>query len=201
MSTWIGVWLRWTLATAIGWSAGEAVASLVPEDSVLGGALHTAVIGVILGASQWLVLRRSIDVGGQWIVATTAGSAIGGAIGIAASFASGADVIQPWALLPFGIMLGLAQWLVLRTKLAGASWWTVVSTLGLPLSFIVGLVVSFSLGFEWEEVDPFFRVESLSFFGAVAGAVLGILSGALLVALLRNARGDSARAIARVSQA
>ena len=201
MSTWIGVWLGWTAATAIGWGAGEALASVVPEDTLLVGALHMAVSAVFLGMTQWLVLRRSIDVGREWIVATTAGSAIGGAIGIAASFASGADAIQPWALLPFGAVLGLSQWLVLRTKFAGSFWWTVVATLGLPLSFTVGLVVSFSLGFEWERVDPFFRAESLAFFGAVAGIVFGSLSGAVLVALLRNARGDSERALTRVSQA
>jgi hypothetical protein len=180
-----GLWLEWIVATAIGWSAGEAVASLVPEDTVLLGTLHSAVIGVLLGTVQWLILRRHIETAGRWVLATVVGSAVGGAVGLAASFAAGATVIQPWALLPFGVALGVCQWFVLRTHVPGSGWWMLAYALGLPLSFVVGLVVSFTIGFEWENVDAIFRVVSLAFFGAVAGAVFGGLSGALLVRLLR----------------
>jgi hypothetical protein len=182
---WI-VWLQWITATGIGWAFGEAAASFISEDSVLLGTVHTAVSGVVLGMSQWLVLRSRIEMAGRWIVATAIGSGLGGAVGFAASFASGASVIQPWALLPLGVALGVCQWLILRSQLARAGWWILAYALGLPVSFVVGLLVSFALGFEWEGVDAVFRVVSLGFFGMVTGAVFGAISGALLIALLRN---------------
>jgi hypothetical protein len=183
-----GLWLQWLAATAIGWAAGEAVASFVPEDTILLGTIHTAVIGLVLGTMQWLILRRHIDMAGRWVAATVIGSGLGGAVGLAASFAAGATVIQPWALLPFGVALGVCQWFVLRTQFAGSGWWTLAYALGLPLSFVIGLIASFSIGFEWENVDAIFRVVSLAFFGAVAGAVFGMLSGGLLVWFLHHPR-------------
>jgi hypothetical protein len=191
-----GLWLQWLAATAIGWAAGEAMASFVPEDTILLGTVHAAVLGLALGTMQWLILRRHIEMAGRWVLATLIGSAVGGAVGLAASFAAGATVIQPWALLPFGIALGGCQWFVLRTRFAGAGWWTLAYALGLPVSFVVGLVVSFSVGFEWENVDAIFRVVSLTFFGAVAGAVFGMLSGGLLVWFLRHPRLDAELATA-----
>jgi hypothetical protein len=137
-----------------------------------------------------------IEMAGRWVVVTVIGSAIGGAVGMAASFAAGATVIQPWALIPFGIALGVCQWLVLRTRFAGSGWWTLAYAVGLPLSFVVGLIVSFSMGFEWENVDASFRVVSLAFFGAVAGAVFGMLSGGLLVWFLRHPGLDAKLAAA-----
>src|SRR4030081_146521 len=125
---------------------------------------------------------------GRWVAATVIGSGLGGAVGLAASFAAGATVIQPWALLPFGVALGVCQWFVLRTQFAGSGWWTLAYALGLPLSFVIGLIASFSIGFEWENVDAIFRVVSLAFFGAVAGAVFGMLSGGLLVWFLHHPR-------------
>jgi hypothetical protein len=184
------LWLQWLVATAIGWAAGEAVASFVPEDTILLGTIHTALIGLVLGTMQWLILRRHIEMAARWILATLIGSAVGGAVGLAASFAAGATVIQPWALLPFGLALGVCQWLVLRARFPWSGWWTLAYALGLPLSFVVGLVVSFSIGFEWENVDAIFRVVSLAFFGAVAGALFGMLSGGLLVWFLRHPRLD-----------
>jgi len=183
-----GLWVQWLTATAIGWAVGEAVGSFVSEDTILLGTIHSAVIGVVLGTTQWLVLRRHIEMAALWVVATVIGSAIGGAIGLGASFAAGATVIQPWALLPFGVALGACQWCVLRTRFAGSGWWTLAYALGLPVSFVIGLVASFAIGFEWENVDVWFRVVSLAFFGGVAGAVFGMLSGGVLVWFLHHPR-------------
>jgi len=167
----MGLWLQWLAATAIGWAAGEAVASFVPEDTIVLGTIHTAVIGSCPGTMQWLILRRHIEMAGRWVAATVIGSGLGGAVGLAASFAAGATVIQPWALLPFGVALGVCQWFVLRTQFAGSGWWTLAYALGLPLSFVIGLIASFSIGFEWENVDAIFRVVSLASSGPSRGGM------------------------------
>jgi hypothetical protein len=191
-----GLWLEWTAASAIGLAIGQAVASIVPQDSVPLGALYAAVMGLPFGFVQWLVLRRRLESSARWIPATALGSAVGGGVGLAASFAAGETVIQPWAIFLFGGALGVSQWLVLRARVTRASWWVLMVTLGFPLSFVVGLFVSFTLGFGWFDVDPIFGVVSLAFFGAVAGAVFGSTSGALLVWLLRAPRRLAAPAVA-----
>ena len=80
----------WTGATAIGVGLGLAVALALPEGTGLAGkvaegAVHGAAIGVIVGAAQWLALRRRLA-GARWwvpvsVVAWTLGAAIGDFVG------------------------------------------------------------------------------------------------------------------------
>ena len=79
------LWLRWVLASVVGWGVGGVV--LGPVFSVVepafgllvGGAAVGAIGGAALGVLQWLVLRRQLARAGWWIVASTIGWAVGGA--------------------------------------------------------------------------------------------------------------------------
>jgi len=79
---------------------------------------------------------------GRWVAATVIGSGLGGAVGLAASLPRVATVIQPWALLPFGVALGVCQWFVLRTQSPAPAVDTCLCA-RLPLSFVIGLIASF----------------------------------------------------------
>jgi hypothetical protein len=95
-----------------------------------------------------------------------------------------------------GLVPGTMHWVILRQHIEMAARWILATVLGSPVggaiglgaSFAVGQVVSFSIGFEWENVDAIFRVVSLAFFGAV----FGMLSGGLLVWSVRHPRRDAA---------
>lgn len=116
------------------------------------------VSGALGGAAQWLVLRSWLPSMRGWVLATSIGSAIAFAIsnrvwsatllpppeGVMGSF------MPPVSVLPLfvfggisGLVLGVAQWLVLRTKLPQASWWIPLSGIGmLGESLVVGVLQS-----------------------------------------------------------
>lgn len=67
----------WVVATALGWTGvgavAERLAGLVAVDLVLG----YTVLGAIVGALQWLVLRRHVARAWWWLAANPAGLALG----------------------------------------------------------------------------------------------------------------------------
>jgi hypothetical protein len=179
-------WLQWVLANIVGWAAGEAVGFFLPENTLLTGTLHMMVMGAAGGIAQWFILRRYLEPVGWWALTTSLAMGIGGAVGLAASYAAGMELLQPWAVLFLGLAIGIGQWLILRRHLSRAGWWVLVNTLGLPIGFVLALIIAFSLGFEWEQVGVAFALISLTFFGAVAGALYSAITGGVLVWLLRQ---------------
>src|SRR4051794_15962448 len=75
-------WIRW-LPTVFGFPAGGAIAMGVVGhlDSVSAALLGGAISGAVIGAGQWLALRRMLPGAIWWIAATAVGQAIGLAIG------------------------------------------------------------------------------------------------------------------------
>jgi len=70
----------WILATAVGWTLGWAVVMagviVPPQPDLAGSMLAGAIIGLIVGLSQWLVLRLAVDQAGWWVLASTIGWAV-----------------------------------------------------------------------------------------------------------------------------
>ena len=107
------------------------------------------ILGLIAGLLQFLVIRRLIPRAGGWILATFLGWTI--TFGIVALVSvlnpSGVVVITLSAvqfLFTFlGVMLGLAQWLVLKPQVRQSGWWILVSTLAWGLTgLIIGSTIS-----------------------------------------------------------
>jgi len=101
-------------------------------------------------------------------------SALGGGIGFALGFAvsgtlpdfvgrTGRDVVLFGI---FGGLVGVAQWLVLRTRIVGAGWWVSVSFFAW---IVIGALAS-----------PLEQTISLALAPAVAGAVVGVLQSLVL---------------------
>jgi hypothetical protein len=93
---------RWILASIAGWVAGWVIALLiVPSDfRVLAG----IVLGVSVGAAQWLVLRREVYAAGWWIIISALAWATG--IGLVPG-------VLTSGVMP-GTMTGIALELLLR---------------------------------------------------------------------------------------
>jgi hypothetical protein len=168
-----GFWLLWVLATTAGWAVGLVVGDAV-GNAVLNAvgdavgwavveAVAGAVVGAVSGVAQWLILRRQVRRAGWWILASTAGWAVGLTMGDAAGKAVGLAVTGAVA----GAVIGVAQWLLLRRQVRRAGWWILASTAGWAVGDAVGL--------------------------AVIGAVSGIITGAVLVWLLRQPRREDER--------
>jgi cation transport ATPase len=177
-----GLIFWWTLATMIGIIlgvvVGDSVSSAMRGGDVFSYSITDATL-IIIGSigfsgGQWLILRRHISDSIWWILATTIGVAVGGAI---ASSTFGNIVYNSsifMAIAMIGFAVGVAQWLVLRRQITKGGWWIAITTVSLPLSFAVGNIVGF----------PVFNVAGT----AVSGGMLGIISAFTLEWLLRTRR-------------
>lgn len=163
-----GLWLRWTLLSALGLALGipAGLAVGIPVEALLGmmvvAPAVTAVIGSMLGASQWILLRRQFEHAGGWVLCSAVGLTIGLTAGVVAVEVGGQALLgRPVSLatldlwgralgLAFaggvgGAVLGAAQWLVLRRRVEGAGRWVAVSTAALALGFSGGSLLADSV--------------------------------------------------------
>jgi hypothetical protein len=186
-----GFWLLWVLASTVGWAVGLAVGDAV-GDAVGGGGVVAMVAAVGgAGVAQWLLLRRQVHRAGWWILASTAGWAVGlavggavshavvGAVGSAMRFAVLLAVGDAVGGAVAGAVVGAAQWLILRRQVRRAGWWILASTAGWAVGLSVGDAVGWAVG------------DAVGW--AVGGAVIGIITGAVLVWLLRQPRREDER--------
>jgi len=184
-------WLWWTLATAGGWLLGSLVTyaiSIGLNMTEFGAALEAdptqisqstalllmglslvslLIVGVTIGALQWLVLRRQLPGIQRWAIYTGLGFALG-------AFAF-------WALI--GVGVGVLQWLQLRRDLNKTVWWLVVNAVAWPLGYVFGGVAGTALG----------AALGSEFLGGLVGTILigtliGAITGAVLLWLLRENR-------------
>ena len=176
-STAKGLWLRW-LPTFLGFPAGGliAIAVLGPVTNLTTALIGGAVAGAVLCAAQWLALRGRLSKTEWWIPATAIGQAIGLAAGTAVvGYRTGLqDLAIQGAITGLGV--GILQALVLRPHVASWFWWAIA----MPPLWALGWVVTTAAGIG---VDQRFTN-----FGASGAIVVTVLSGLLLVQLLRAPR-------------
>lgn len=148
-------WLAWVAAVTIGWAVGWVVGEVVsPASAVAVGAAilfqGAHVVGIGAAALQALVLRRRLEQPAWWILATGVAAVISRVV---QSFVTGsvydlsgeidAAVITSIAASVFssGLLVGAAQWLILRRLVERAGWWIPVSGFGLILAWFLGSIV------------------------------------------------------------
>ena len=184
-------WLWWILATTGGWLLGSLATyaiSIALSMTGLGATLEadpaqisqstalllmalylvsSLIVGLAIGALQWLVLRRHTPGINRWAIFTGLGFTLG------------------WLVFwPFmGIGVGLTQWLLLRRDLNKTGWWLVVNSVAWPLGYLFGSVGGAALG----------NALGSAFLGGVIGSILigtliGAITGAALLWLLRENR-------------
>lgn len=87
--------------------------------------------GAIIGIGQWLVLRRHLGNVGWWVPATAVGGALGVGVSLGGVPFPGVLYSGAWALV-FIMVIGTAQWLVLRRSVQQAGWWIAIcATIGI----------------------------------------------------------------------
>lgn len=182
-------WLLWTAATVGGWLLGTAINILlsvglsmtgldaafnadpadVPQSTLLllmGLSLGLLlIIGVSVGAVQWLVLRRHLAEVQRWAIFTGLGFALGS-----------------FAYLAFmGVGVGLMQWLLLRRDLNKTGWWPVMNAVAWPLGYLVGGGLGAAL-----EVAMGSALVGNVVSAALTGTIIGAITGAVLLWILRE---------------
>lgn len=160
------------LAGYLGWGVAGHVDSVA--SALIGGALT----GAGIGFAQWLFLRQRLGVGLEWIVATSAGLAVGLAIGAAVvGYETTTSQLAIMGAIQ-GAFVGIAQGMVLRNRFSLWHVWMVA----MPVLFSISWVVTDAV------IDS---GKQFTIFGASGSVVFAVLSGLLLMAGMR--RDGSAR--------
>jgi hypothetical protein len=171
-------WAAWG-AAFLGFPIGGAAATLLVGsiDTIGKAAIAGAVAGGVIGAAQWLVLRRRLPLSALWIPATAGSMALGLALGHLV-LGDGTTTL-PLVLggLIVGAAIGTAQAVLLRRVLPTPVLWAAVVTLGWALAWAVSAAIGLDLSVNW------------AVFGSSGALAFQLVTGVTLAYLLRrNAR-------------
>lgn len=172
-----GVWLEWTLATAVGLMVGY-----LPSVWLVGGlelGLARVVVpllaGVLIGVAQWLVLRQYVVGSHDWILNLAGGWVAGYALGL--------FVVQELSRSPlgalagfilFGAIVALFQWPVLRREVPHIIPWILANVAGWTLgSYLSSLAGGALLGGRHASLLAT-TLLTAGVTGLVAGAIIGL---------------------------
>ena len=133
-------WIMWVAANTI----GLAIALIVRQ----------WLVGLILGTAQWLVLWNRFPRSGWWILATAFGLGLAWSpawtLAISVLSSGGAlwrfSLEWPIVLGVSGVVVGLFQWLLLRTWVFKAGWWILASSIAGFAGGVLAMLV-FDLAF------------------------------------------------------
>jgi hypothetical protein len=170
-------WLFWVLAF-LGFPIAGLLANLVggvttPVRAIFAGAIAGAVLGLI----QWLVLKSRLPMLPiWWVIATSAGFAVGLAISTAllGSETAGSELLWRGAIT--GLFIGAAQFIVLQRVLPLPQSLVWIGVVGLfwALGWFITRSAGIDLSYKW------------AVFGASGAITFQLLSGLALYFLLRT---------------
>ena len=180
-----GLWLQWTLATALGMLIGFLLA--IPLVNLLDLQWARVIVpllaGFLIGLAQWAVLRNYLTSSADWVLAGGASWAVGFAIGLLLINLVASSVIG--ALLGyvlFGIIVAVVQWPVLRREIPNLWLWILANVIGWTAGFYLSQV-ALNLFFNDPSIPP---ITSTSFISVVTGLVAGAITGVALVLIVRQ---------------
>ncbi len=178
-------WPSWGLAF-LGFPIGGAAATLLvgPIDTVGAAAIGGAVAGGVIGAAQWLVLRRRLPLSVLWTPVTAGAMAL-------AHVVLGDGTTTLLLLLRgliVGAAIGAAQAALLRRVVPAPTIWAAVVTTGWALAWPISAAIGLDLTLKW------------AVFGASGALAFQLATGLMLACLLRRNAPALAPARAVVSQ-
>ena len=195
----------WVLGRLLSTATSQVVSvSCLGEKNACMSAIFAAgVVGMVLGFAQWIVLHRVSKRSAMWIAATAAGLSIGYCIGykIISRFSVLSHPVEalPWvleyrSLAPFsnftgwgmellihGLVLGIAQYAILREWVQHAGLWILSTAACYTLAFPFGCMIAEM--FDARQATTLFNLFAAPLAG---GLIFGIGTGAVLIFLLRT---------------
>lgn len=195
------LWWQWILANAIGTAVGAVIGGVL--GFTLGYPWGTLLVGTVLafglGVAQKKVLQGKIAHSQNWFTASTTVFIIAwilafpNALEIPNVFAAvGIPINNSFVELGLigaslgmaqGFVTGFAQWVVIMEEFSQSHWWIWSSTLGMT---IAGCVAAELLYFCTQLPISFILVVAALGIGAIAGVIYGLVTGYVLVGLLRD---------------
>lgn len=145
-----GLAVRWILFSLASVIAGAVVFIAIgvlfgdapqPLGEYFFGTVLALIFGSALGFGQWLAMRKAIDPGPAWVLATFAGLLVGALSIFGVLNSAGREIGLAEAIvhaLLVGIPMGTAQWLVLRRIRSQSGWWIPVTVTAWVTAEFVG---------------------------------------------------------------
>lgn len=200
---WLAHSYWWPVTCVVGWTVGVFAGELATDrwlgfsaNFIAERVLLGASIGVMTGACQWLVIRRTFPQGSRWILACVAGYTVALVVHGLVIAAVGDDLVRglsggiyraanwappafPSLLLPFsvGALASVIAWLVLRRLLPGAIWWVLA---GLAIFLVCWMLLAVGPG--TQEIG---KGVAVALMAMAIGAMVGISTGVTLVWLIK----------------
>ncbi|MDE5079178.1 MAG: hypothetical protein O4751_13250, partial [Trichodesmium sp. St2_bin6] len=206
-----GFWFQWVWANSVGWFVGLFLfVGLFFVFGVLGGVVENAigsfgllavfgtVFGAVVGSFQWWVIRKRLSQARWWILATALASAIlfstAEVLSNAVSDVVSNTVIQGVVISSLiGLVIGSAQWLVLRKQLSQSHWWILASVLGITATLFAIFYYSLFAIFYYSLFAIVYSsrfelglLKTFISFLSIFGIIYGVITGFALVWLLRQ---------------
>ena len=181
----IGLWLRWTVATAGGMLLGFLPTVLLVNVLDLGLAqiVVPVLAGATIGFAQWIVLRRYVTAGSNWELVDGTSWAAGYVLGLLLIQTLPSTIfIEFIGYLLFGVIVALVQWPVLRREIPNLFVWIVASSLGWAAGFWTSQAV-LPLFFTDPVIEP---AVSTTVIAVTSGLVAGIITGIALIWIVRK---------------
>jgi hypothetical protein len=180
-----GMWLEWTLATALGMLLGFLPSIILVNllDLALARLIVPLWAGFLIGLAQWGVLRKYVNQASDWVLAAGASWAIGFARGLLIMNGltnTGLDALFGYIL--FGIIVAVVQWPVLRREIPNVWTWILANVVGWTTGFYLSQL-SLDLVFNGPTINP---VASTSVLSGVSGLVAGAITGLALIWIVRK---------------
>lgn len=206
--------LSWVLVNTVVWATAPAVFNVLarrflawsPTVATDGQRLYmaTTLSFLALGSLlQWLVLRRRLRLVGCWPLATFAGGYLGYVV-ITESlnpnyyrYGHSLPIVTTYFGL-VGVTIGAWQWLVLRRRVAGARWWPLCSAAGGVAFLLASRAVASTSFVKTVNTESWWKAVAIvtaAMQGAAGGAAYALVTGLVLLWLLRDRRRESAGAL------
>jgi hypothetical protein len=190
----LGLWFAWVLATTIGVSVGLFAGNsafdhlwyfaLCAAPLAL-GALVGILQGPIIGMMHRLILgsEAAWPITFRWVLATTLGLLAGFILAIFLSLSTEPESGDWWLGLVLGFFVGLVQSPILRRQSLHAILWILANTLGWGIGFAVLEALRLMIGDHDNNALGVGKWE-----GVVSGAIIGGITGILLIWLFQHAK-------------
>ena len=140
---------KWIFLTSFGWLIAQYVGIAVtgtaypqfPSSMLVSSPLYWTIFGAIIGLSQWIIVRNRMPSAFRWVLATTISYC---ASALLLKWFNLFDVInsflKSYPVLGYffsGIIIGFAQYLVIKRTFMHANRWIIVVAIGWPLTSVI----------------------------------------------------------------
>ncbi|SRR6266498_1872521 len=180
-----GLWIGWTLATALGLIIGFLPSLLLIN--VLSLQLARVIIpllaGFLIGLAQWVVLRNYVVSSHDWVLAAGTSWALGYALGLfLIDILSSTPLGSLIGYLLFGAIIAIVQYPILRREIPHVWSWILANVIGWTLGFYLSQL-ALNLFSNTPAIPP---LASTSVTSGVTGLVAGAITGIALIWIVRQ---------------